>query len=118
MMEPLDNEVFEDSLKANPKSTIDWNLYKKLKFLGIIHEEQDDKVDIRSFNIGTSDYSKHTIQPWSIWLDYPNLTSWDHDIIKRVLRTKKGESRETDYTKIIHDCEERLRQLKEERDEN
>ena len=115
-MEPLDNEVFED-LKANPKSTIDWNLYKKLKYLGIIHEEQDDKVDVRSFNIGTSDYSKHIIQPWSIWIDW-SLNAWDADIVKRVLRTKKGESRETDYTKIIHDCEERLRQLKEERNEN
>jgi hypothetical protein len=44
-------------------------------------------------------------------LDYPELTSWDDDIIKRVLRTKEGTSREEDYEKIIHDCEERLRQL-------
>ena len=57
-------------------------------------------------------------QPWTIWLAYPDLTSWDHDIIKRILRTKKGEPREWDYEKIIHDCEERLRQLKEKRNEN
>ena len=111
-MEPLDNEVFE-GLKANPKSTIDWNLYKRLKFLGIIHEEQGDEVDIRSFNIGNSDYSKHIIQPWSIWIDW-NLNAWDADIVKRVLRTKQGESRIMDYEKIIHDCNERIRQLKNE----
>lgn len=116
-MEPLDSEVFED-LKTNSKSTIDWNLYKKLKYLGIIHEEQDNKVDVRSFNVGNSDYSKHIIQPWSIWLDYPDLTSWDHDIIKRVLRTKKGESRLMDYDKIIHDCNERIRQLEFQQREN
>ena len=106
-MEPLDNEVLESS---NPKATIDWKLYQSLKKLGIIPSEE------RMFNVGASNYSKHIIQPWSIWLDYPELTSWDHDIIKRVLRTKQGESREMDYTKIIHDCEERLRQLKIEKE--
>ena len=80
-----------------------------MKRLGIIQNQNDDT---RSFNIGTSNYSKHIIQPWSIWLDYPELTSWDHDIVKRVLRTKQGESRSMDYEKIIHDCQERLRQLK------
>ena len=87
-------------------------LYNKLSYLGIINPE--DEVDIRSFNIGKSDYSTHLIQPWTIWLSYPNLTSWDHDIIKRVLRTKEGESRKMDYEKIIHDCNERIRQLKYE----
>lgn len=86
-------------------------LYNKLSYLGIINPEEDE-VDIRSFNIGKSDYSTHLIQPWTIWLSYPNLTSWDHDIIKRVLRTKEGESRKMDYEKIIHDCNERIRQLK------
>ena len=41
--------------------------------------------DVRSFNIGSSDYSKHFIQPWSIWIDY-DLNAFDADIIKRVLR--------------------------------
>lgn len=113
MMEPLDNEVFENNL--NPRSTIEWKLYKELKRLGIIHSEGEE-LDIRSFNVGNSNYSKHLIQPWSIWLDYPELTSWDHDIIKRVLRTKQGESRLTDYEKIIHDCQERIRQLKLEQE--
>jgi hypothetical protein len=106
-MEPVENEVLETEI--SPKSNIDWKLYKKLKYLGIIHSDDD----IRSFNIGTSDYSKHIIQPWAIWLEY-NLNAWDADIIKRVLRSKQGESRIMDYEKIIHDCEERLRQLKEE----
>ena len=99
----------------NPQVTIDYNLYKELRKLGIIHDCKDE-VDIRSFNIGNSNYSKHIIQPWSIWLDYPELTSWDHDIIKRVLRTKKGESRTMDYDKIIHDCNERIRQIKLEQE--
>lgn len=89
---------------------IDWDLYQKLKKLGILVKEDDDT---RDYNIGMSDYSKHIIQPWSIWLEY-NLNPWDADIIKRVLRTKKGESRESDYNKIIHDCKERLRQITEE----
>ena len=80
-------------------------LYDQLKYLGIISN------DIRSYNVGESNYSKHVIQPSSIWLDYPELTSFDHDIIKRVLRTKTGENRETDYLKIIHICRERIRQL-------
>lgn len=103
-------EIIDESKPLNNiKAQIDWNLYQKLKFLGIIINEDDNT---RNHNIGASNYSKHTIQPWSIWLDYPELTSWDHDIIKRVLRTKKGESRMLDYEKIIHICEERLRQLK------
>ena len=99
----------------NPQVTIDYNLYKKLRILGIIHENKDD-IDVRSFNIGNSNYSKHLIQPWAIWIDYPELTSWDHDVIKRILRTKQGESRIMDYEKIIHDLQERIRQLKLEQE--
>lgn len=84
------------------------DLYSKLEYLGIIDTENDDT---RNYNVGNSDYSCHTIQPWSIWLDY-NLTPLDADIIKRVLRTKEGESRVTDYEKIIHICKECIRQLK------
>ena len=81
-------------------------LYVELKQLGIINEE----TDVRSYNVGTSDYSKHTIQPWSIWIDY-NLNPFDADIVKRVLRTKENTPRKEDYEKIIHICQERIRQI-------
>ena len=68
--------------------------------------------DTRSYNIGDSDYAKYTIQPWDIWREY-NLNPWDADIVKRVLRNKKGDSRSLDYKKIIHVCQERIRQLNE-----
>jgi hypothetical protein len=91
--------------------TIDWPLYKKLRKLGILVRDDDDT---RDYNIGFSNYSEHLIQPWAIWIEY-DLNAWDADIIKRVLRTKKGESRITDYEKIIHICKERIRQLNEDR---
>lgn len=87
--------------------------------LGILIDSEDNA---RLRHEGNSNYSFHIIQPWSIWLDYPELTTWDHDIIKRVLRTKNEqnltgiESRMLDYRKIIHICQERLRQLKYEQD--
>ena len=80
-------------------------LFRKLKSLGMIPTEE------RTYNIGKSDYSKHLIQPWSIWIEY-DLNAFDADIVKRVLRTKEGESRILDYEKIIHICKERIRQLK------
>lgn len=64
----------------------------------------------RDYNVGKSDYAKHKIQPWDIILEY-GLNYWDGDIIKRVLRTKEGESRRLDYEKIIHICSERIRQI-------
>lgn len=85
-------------------------LIKYLTKIGIFPIEE------RKTNVGESDYSKHVIQPWSIWMDY-NLNPWDADIVKRVLRTKnepgftKTESRIKDYKKIIHICQERIRQL-------
>lgn len=84
--------------------TIPKELYDRLDELGIIPNE------VRSGNVGKSDYSKHIIQPWAIWQDY-NLNPWDADIVKRVLRTKEGDSRVMDYQKIIHICKERIRQL-------
>lgn len=72
--------------------------------------------NIRDYNIGKSDYAKHKIQPWDIWLEY-GLNPWDADIVKRVLRTKEGEDRKLDYEKIIHVCQERIRQLDAERTE-
>lgn len=72
--------------------------------------------NVRSYNVGKSDYAKHAIQPWDIWKEY-NLNPWDADIVKRVLRTKEGEDRKLDYEKIIHVCQERIRQLEAERTE-
>ena len=69
----------------------------------------------RHYNVGTSDYSNHKIQPWDIWLEY-NLNPWDADIIKRVLRNKQGDSRILDYEKIIHVCKERIRQLSDKQE--
>lgn len=66
--------------------------------------------NVRDYNVGKSDYAKHTIQPWDIILEY-GLNYWDGDIIKRVLRTKEGEPRRLDYEKIIHICNERIRQI-------
>ena len=95
-----------------PMVHIGYSEYMELKRLGILHDP-DDPDDTRNFNVGASDYSKHIIQPWSIWLDY-NLNAWDADIVKRVLRTKNGDSRVLDYEKIIHICQERIRQLNNE----
>lgn len=66
--------------------------------------------DTRSYNVGESDYSKHKIQPWDIWIEY-KLNPFDADIIKRVLRHKKTDTRKMDYEKIIHICQERIRQI-------
>lgn len=79
-------------------------LYERLNYLGIIPN------DIRNNNVGSSNYSQHVIQPWSIWIDW-ELNPWDADIIKRVLRTKDNTPRREDYEKIIHICKERLRQI-------
>ena len=69
---------------------IDLELYNQLDRLGLIPN------DVRNTNVGKSDYSKHLIQPWSIWLCY-NLNPWDADIVKRILRTKEGDTRVMDY---------------------
>ena len=75
-------------------------------------EVKEDKEDVRSYNVGSSDYAKHNIQPWDIWREY-NLNPWDADIVKRVLRTKETDGRKLDYEKIIHICKERIRQIDE-----
>ena len=87
---------------------ISLELYERLQYLGIIPNE------IRKNNVGCSDYSKHLIQPWSVWLDY-DLNSWDADIVKRVLRTKdepnmtRTDARIMDYEKIGRaSCRERV----------
>ena len=66
--------------------------------------------NLQNYNVGESDYSKHKIQPWDIWKEY-NLNPWDADIVKRVLRSKEGDSRTLDYEKIIHICKYRIAEL-------
>lgn len=82
-------------------------LANRLKQLGIL-----DDSNTRSHNIGASDYSKHLIQPWAIWIEY-KLNPFDADIVKRVLRKKGTDPRRLDYEKIIHICQERIRQIDE-----
>lgn len=89
------------------KRLLDVETYNALMRLGILD------TSVRAYNRGKSDYPKHIIQPWSIWIDY-NLNAFDADIVKRILRTKEGEPRRLDYEKIIHVCEERIRQLDNE----
>ncbi len=61
-------------------------LYDRLNYLGLIPNE------VRSHNVGESDYSQHTIQPWSVWLDW-ELNAWDADIVKRIQRKKSTDPR-------------------------
>ena len=84
--------------------TIPDELYDRLQKLGIIPNE------VRDMNVGASDYSRHIIQPWTIWQEY-QLNPWDADIVKRVLRHKATDTRKMDYEKIIHICQERIRQI-------
>ena len=90
----------------NEKETVEIPkaLYDRLNYIGVIPNET------RSHNVGASDYSQHVIQPWSIWSDY-DLNPWDADIVKRILRTKETDTRKMDYEKIIHICQERIRQI-------
>lgn len=63
--------------------------------------------DVRSFNIGNSDYAEHKIQPWDVWIAY-RLNPFHADMVKRLLRTKAEggmsplEARRLDYEKIRH----------------
>ena len=125
-MEKFTIQDFEDDLKHGNESIGAWDLkkpnrksldrleglrqkqIKKLEELGVIATEDSRN---RLGNVGGSNYAEHLIQPYSIWLEY-ELNPWDADIVKRVLRTKSGDPRALDYEKIIHVCQERLRQLK------
>ena len=97
-----------DEEQVNPR-LLDEDTYQALCRLGILD------TSVRSYNRGTSDYSQHIIQPWTIWQDY-HLNPFDADIVKRILRTKQGDPRRLDYEKIIHICEERIRQLEYEQE--
>ena len=97
----------EQKALTGEANTIPADLYCRLQKLGIIPNV------VRDMNVGASDYSKHLIQPWAIWQEY-DLNPWDADIIKRVLRHKATDTRKMDYEKIIHICQERIRQLDNE----
>ena len=105
----MEYDCLQPSSSESKTRTIPAELYEQLDLLGLIPNE------VRNHNVGDSDYSKHLIQPWAIWIDW-NLNAFDADIVKRVLRTKESDSRMKDYEKIIHVCEERIRQLKKEQE--
>lgn len=86
---------------------------KSYKVKKVEKVEKPEADNVRDYNVGASDYAKHKIQPWDIWLEY-KLNPWDADIIKRVLRDKPTDGRKLDYEKIIHICKERIRQLENE----
>lgn len=90
----------------------------KLKDSSVETKQQKQKSSVRNHNVGNSDYSNHKIQPWDIWIEY-KLNPFDADIVKRILRQKeengitKQQARRLDYEKIIHICQERIRQIDE-----
>ena len=71
----------------------------------------------KDYNIGSSNYSKLSIQPWEVWEAW-DLNPWDADIVKRIARTKDvsgmsyEEARIEDYEKIKHICDYRIGKLK------
>lgn len=99
-------------LVDDTKEEHEWSYTKFFKSFSLPNTLQvpQTQEDVRSYNVGQSDYAKHKIQPWDIWLEY-KLNPWDADIIKRILRTKETDSRKLDYEKIIHIAKERIRQL-------
>ena len=66
--------------------------------------------DVRSYNCGASDYSKHKFQSWDFWILF-RLNPWDADLVKRELRIKKTDGRLLDYKKMKHIALERIRQF-------
>lgn len=63
---------------------------------------EQKKDNSLGFNVGKSNYSQMKLQPWEIFEAHQHLNYWEADIIKRLLRTKKGDSRLLDYEKIVH----------------
>lgn len=108
-----ENEDLDNISNIREFLDINSETINKLINLGILKKTS---ASCRDYNVGKSNYSKHIIQPWAIWQDY-NLNPWDADIVKRILRTKseegltETESRILDYEKIVHICQERIRQL-------
>ena len=110
----MSNRLSKNDLEKVETPTVELSAETKYK----IFQENVNivTIDVRNHNVGKSDYAKHKIQPWDIWIEY-KLNPFDADIIKRILRTKdepgmsKQESRKLDYEKIIHICQERIRQI-------
>jgi len=109
--------------------TVNGDTEIEIDYDDIDYDEDDDKYDedfnveeddIRSFNVGNSNYSQHKIQPWDIWEDY-DLNPWEADIVKRVLREKYEpgmsyvDSRIMDFKKIIHVARKCIELLKKEK---
>lgn len=75
------------------------------------NKNMNELNDVRSYNIGASNYSQnHKYQPWDFWILF-RLNPWDGDITKRVLRKKSTDPRILDYKKMKHICLERIRQF-------
>lgn len=107
-------DIKEKMLKDYDKFfTLNEYTIKRLIELGVL---KTDVHSCRDNHVGKSDYSYKIIQPWTLWMEY-KLNAWDADIVKRILRTKEEagmtpeEARKLDYQKIIHDAQERIRQL-------
>ena len=98
------------TMGANPIGLIIEGDYIDVPDEAPAREYKPDADNVRDYNVGASNYAQHKIQPWDIYLEY-NLNPWDADIVKRVLRTKKTDTRIMDYEKIIHTCKERIRQI-------
>ena len=96
---------------VNSRDRFDKEAIELENFTGGTAIKMDPKPENhKDYNVGTSDYSKHKIQPWDLWREY-SLNPWDADIIKRVLRSKEGANDVEEYKKIIHVCRERIAQL-------
>jgi len=80
------------------------DFYNRLNYLGLIPN------DVNTSNVGKSDYAQKLIQPWVIFNDHSHLNYLECDIIKRILRTKMGESRMLDLEKCMHILKELIRQ--------
>ena len=119
---PTSDEIFSEDTEDHQAELLEiWREFFsingraicRLIELGVL---KTTKHSCRDAHVGKSDYSEHVIQPWTIWLEY-NMNAWDADIQKRLLRTKvepgmtPEEARKLDYQKIIHDAQERIRQL-------
>lgn len=122
-LEKLSREPKSMATDSKPKHMTTSDLKKAIdkarNLMDRIDGRQEDTTteQVRTHNIGESDYSKHRIQPWDIWDEY-QLNPWDADIVKRTIRTKREpgktpeESRIMDYEKIIHVAQERIRQIR------
>jgi len=90
------------SIKQTPIPT---ELYNRLNYLGLIPSS------VRDTHVGQSDYSSKLVQPWTIFLDNPELNYMECDVIKRIIRTNTRDTRLTDLTKCKHIIDELIRQI-------